>query len=138
MKIDWHTKDIEETAKTLKTNISTGLSTEEAQKRLQKYGPNELEEKKKASPIVIFLEQFNDVLIWILLFAVLISIIRGESFDAIVIGIILLINAILGFVQHFRAEKALEALKALAAPTATVIRQKEVEIKTAEVVPGDI
>lgn len=136
---NFHTPEIKDLVSTLGTDLSKGLSKEEAQKRLEKYGPNELEGKKKISPFIIFFEQFNDFMIWVLIAAALISgLLLNELVDAVVIGIILFLNAILGFIQTYRAEQALEALKALAAPTATVIRQKEMEIASVDLVPGDI
>ncbi len=134
-----YTLTAKELAKKLNSNLETGLTFEEAKKRLSEYGPNELQKKKKASPILIFLEQFNDFMIWVLVAAALISgLLLDELIDAAVIGVILFLNAILGFVQTYRAEKALEALKALSAPTATVLRQKEMKIDTKDLVVGDI
>jgi Ca2+-transporting ATPase len=129
---------IQEILEVLKTN-EAGLSQEEALKRLAEYGPNELKKEKGISPIRLFLEQFTDILIIILLIATGLSIFLGEITDAIVIIAIVLACAILGFVEEYRSEKALEALKKMAAPTATVLREgKEVKIKASEVVPGDI
>ena len=125
-----------------------GLSQEEAQKRLQQYGLNELKKEKKASPIKMFLEQFTDILMIILLIAVALSISSyfiknmedvGELYDAAVIVAIVLATAILGFVEEYRSEKAVEALKKMTAPTAMVVRGgKEIKISTSEIVPGDI
>jgi len=115
------------------------LTSEDAQKRLQQYGPNELQKEKRASPIKMFLEQFTDILIIILVVATALSIAVGELTDAAVIIAIVLATAILGFVQEFRSEKAVEALKKMVAPTAMVLRNgKEVKIPTCEIVPGDI
>ena len=117
--IFWHTKQTKNIEHELKTNILTGLSEAEARERLEEIGPNELEEKKGRSPFKIFVSQFNDFMIWILIAAALISgIVIREVTDAIVILVILVINSVLGFVQEYRAEKALAALKELAAPTA--------------------
>ena len=116
-----------------------GLSSEEAQKRLQEFGPNELKKEKGKSPVKLFLEQFTDILIIILLIATALSIAIGEVYDAVVIIAIVIACAVLGFTQEYRAEKALEALKKMTAPTALVLRDgKEVEIQTRDVVPGDI
>ena len=118
----WHSKQTEEIASELGTSASVGLSIIEADKRIHDYGYNEIKEKGRKKPIMIFLSQFNDFMIWILIAAAFISgIIVREIADAIVILIILIINAVLGFVQEYRAEKALEALRELAAPTALVI-----------------
>ncbi|MEM3626926.1 MAG: cation-translocating P-type ATPase [Candidatus Bathyarchaeia archaeon] len=134
----WHALGIQETFEALKTSES-GLSQDEAQKRLAEFGPNELKKEKGISPIRLFLEQFTDILIIILLIATGLSIFLGEITDAIVIIAIVLACAILGFVEEYRSEKALEALKKMAAPTATVLRDgKEIKVKASEVVPGDI
>ena len=102
--------------------VSRGLTTKEAEKRSINYGLNELKHKKKTSPIVIFLSQFNDFIVWVLIGATVISGIIGDKADAITILIIVVVNAILGFVQEYKTEKSLEALKELAAPTCKVIR----------------
>ncbi|MBI4333695.1 MAG: cation-translocating P-type ATPase [Chloroflexi bacterium] len=117
----------------------SGLSHAEAGVRLSRYGPNELVEKKKISPWTILLEQFKDFLIIILLVAAALSAVLGETADAIVIGVIVLFAAGLGFIQEYRAEKAMAALKRMAAPTASVVRDgNETEIPARELVPGDI
>ncbi|HNX73410.1 MAG TPA: cation-translocating P-type ATPase [Spirochaetales bacterium] len=135
----WHTKSIEETVDELRTNAETGLSSAEAQKRLELYGPNRLKEKRRKSTFVLFLEQFNDYLIYILIAAAVISILLGEVSDALIILVVVLINAIVGVVQESRAEKAIEALKKLSAPHALVVRDgRQEEIDAAEVVPGDL
>ncbi|MBM3709679.1 MAG: HAD-IC family P-type ATPase, partial [Actinobacteria bacterium] len=136
----WHTRELKEIAEKLQTNTSAGLSEKEAQSRLEEIGLNELEEKKGRSPFKIFISQFNDFMIWILIAAALISgVIIREITDAIVILVILIINSALGFIQEYRAEKALQALKELAAPTAQVVRNNtESQISAKLVVPGDI
>jgi Ca2+-transporting ATPase len=134
----WHAIEIEETLQALKAK-ETGLSQEEAQKRLQEFGPNELKKEKGKSPIKLFVEQFADILIIILLIATGLSIYLGELIDAVVIIAIVMACAILGFVEEYRSEKALEALKKMTAPTAMVLRDgKEEKIQTSEIVPGDI
>ncbi len=116
-----------------------GLTSEEAARRLQEYGPNELRRLKKISPWAIFFEQFKDLLIIILLVAVVISAILGETVDAIVIFIIIIFAAGLGFIQEYRAERSLEALNKMAAPTARVVRDgKHIDIPANELVPGDV
>jgi Ca2+-transporting ATPase len=116
-----------------------GLSQEEAQKRFLQYGPNELQKEKGASSIRMFFEQFTDILIVILLIATALSLWMGEIVDAIVIMAIVLATAVLGFVEEFRSEKAVEALKKMTAPTAMVLRGgKELKIQTGEIVPGDV
>ncbi|KYH29767.1 MULTISPECIES: calcium-translocating P-type ATPase, SERCA-type [Clostridium] len=120
-------------------NMIRGLTNAEAEKRLKEYGLNALQKKKKLSPIKIFLEQFNDFIIWVLLAATILSALIGEEADAITIIIIVIMNAILGFIQEFRTEKSLEALKSLAAPTAKIIRNGEIKVINAEfLVPGDL
>jgi len=133
-----HDKTIEEVFKELDTS-KQGLTENEAESRLKKYGPNEIKEGKKISPIKIFLAQFNNVVIYILIFALAISIFLGEAIDAIVIGVIVIANAILGFIQEYRAEKSIEALKKLTSLKATVIRDgKDKEIDAKLLVPGDV
>jgi Ca2+-transporting ATPase len=130
--------EIDETMKQLNAK-STGLSQEEVQKRFQQYGTNELQKEKGPSAVKMFIEQFEDLLIVILLIATGLSIYLGEITDAIVIIAIVLACAILGFVEEFRSEKALEALKKMTAPTAMVLRDgREVKVQTSELVPGDI
>ncbi|MDI6805331.1 MAG: cation-translocating P-type ATPase [Candidatus Bathyarchaeia archaeon] len=134
----WHALEIKETLKALNTK-ENGLSQEEVQKRLQEYGPNELKREKRKSPIMLFLEQFADILIIILLIATGLSILLGEVYDAIIIFAIVIASAALGFVEEYRSEKALEALKRMTAPTALVLRDgKEVKVQASEIVPGDI
>jgi len=138
MSKSWHAMEIEETMKQLDSK-ETGLSQEEVQKRLQQYGTNELQKEKGTSPIKMFLEQFEDLLIIILLVATGLSLFLQEYTDAIVIVAIVVACAVLGFVEEYRSEKALEALKKMTAPTAVVLRDgKEVKIQTSEIVPGDI
>ena len=96
---------------------SDGLSQEEAQKRLAQFGPNELVKKAKISPWLLLLEQFKNFLILILLIAAVISAIKGDVVDAILISAIVLFAGILGFIQEYEAERAMEALKRMAAPT---------------------
>ncbi|MBT8172372.1 HAD-IC family P-type ATPase, partial [Candidatus Bathyarchaeota archaeon] len=116
-----------------------GLSTQEAKSRLQEYGPNELETKGGTSPIQIFLGQFKDIFVIMLLIAIGISIALSDFIGAAIIGTIVILNAIVGFVQEYRSEKAMEAMKQLTAPKARVLRDEtEQFIPSREVVPGDI
>jgi len=116
-----------------------GLSEEEAQERLEEFGPNELRKEKGKSPWSIFFEQFKDFLILLLLAATLVSLLIGEVFDAAAIMTIVVMSAFLGFLQEYRAERALEALKEMAAPEALVLRGgRERRIPARELVPGDI
>ena len=102
--------------------LFSGLDSKEAERRLKKYGPNILEQKEKISAVKIFLQQFNDFIVWVLIVATVISGFMGEKADAITILVIIIMNGILGFIQEFKTEKSLEALNSLAAPTAKVIR----------------
>ncbi|MGD9041501.1 MAG: HAD-IC family P-type ATPase, partial [Desulfobacteraceae bacterium] len=129
---------IDEVLKELDTT-GKGLTSSEAEQRLRNFGKNILEEKEKISPVKIFIEQFNSPVLWILLGALIISFLMHEKIDAIVILAILTINAIIGFIQEFHAEKGIEALKKLASLRTLVIRDgTEQEIDSSEVVPGDI
>ena len=136
----WHSQTIEAIAQKLSTHLEQGLTAEEAARRLAAHGPNELQAARRISPWEILIEQFKNVLIIILLIATVISAFVGESpVEAIAIAIIVLFAVVLGFVQEYRAERAIEALRQLAAPTATVIRNdEELEIAARELVPGDV
>jgi len=142
---EWHSKTGEQTLNELNVNIR-GLTTHEAQKRLNQYGPNELRKEKGRSALKILASQFTDVLMVILLFAMALSAGVGiyqnsmtEIFGAVLILAIVIASALLGFTQEYRSEKAVEALKKMAAPTAGVLRDgKEVRIPAREIVPGDI
>lgn len=134
----WHKTDIDDIFDSLGSS-KEGLSTEEAQKRLQEYGPNELKEKEKRTPVMIFLDQFKDFMIIVLIAAAIISGIIGEATDTIAIIVIVILNAVIGFVQEYRAEKAMAALKKMAAPFAEVTRNgHRATIPASELVPGDI
>ncbi|MDR0943801.1 MAG: cation-translocating P-type ATPase [Ruminococcus sp.] len=123
---------------TARTDIK-GLSTEQAEERLRENGANILAAKKKRNPAVVFLGQFKDVMIIILLAATAVSVFLGEIYDAATIITIVLINAIIGFSQEYKTEKTLEALEEMAAPTAKVYRDGEtVKIPASELVTGDI
>ena len=119
--------------------FTRGLSTREAEKRVKTYGLNELKHNKKKSLVLIFLAQFNDFLVWVLIGATIISGFIGDKADAITILIIVIVNAILGFVQEFRTEKSLEALQELAAPTCKVIRDGNIKVVSSkELTIGDL
>jgi Ca2+-transporting ATPase len=116
-----------------------GLTVSEARKRLERYGPNELQETRRISPWQILLEQFKNVLIIILLIATVISFFLGHGLESVVIAVIVLFAVLLGFVQEYRAERAIEALRQMTAPTATVMRDgEEVRIPARDLVPGDV
>ena len=136
--MNYHLLPISEIQEMLHTS-SKGLQTAEAEERLKQYGKNELIEKKKKSIFVLLLHQFKDVMVIILLAAAAISFAVGDLKDAIVILIIVVLNAIIGFVQEYRAEKAMEALKKMSAFNATVRREGNIiQLAASELVPGDI
>ena len=141
----WHTLSAKEVEQKLKTNLSNGLNSKEVEERRKKYGLNELDKQKKQSIIIRFLKQFQDFMIIILLIASVISAVvarlegSNDYFDSIIIIAIVVFNAIMGLVQETKAEKSLEALKKMSAPTCKVRRDgKVLTIKGEEVVPGDI
>ena len=120
-------------------STTKGLTSEEAAKRIEKYGKNEIQRKKRISPLKIFIDQFKSFIIWILIVAAAISALIGEFVDASAVAVILVLNAVLGFVQEYKAERAIEALKKLASLKAVVVRDgQEKEIDATEIVPGDI
>ena len=128
----------EETLKAVES-ARTGLTSAQAAERLERFGKNALAEGKKKSGLQVFLEQFKDLLVVILLVAAVISAVSGNLESTIVIFAVLILNAILGTVQHFKAEKSLESLKAMSSPTAKVLRDgKRAMIPSAQIVPGDI
>ncbi len=149
--MEFYKGKIEEVYKKLKTS-EKGLSSGEAKERIDEYGYNKIESKKKISPIILFLQQFNSPVIWILLGALVISTITGYIeykegaislgkyiAEPIVIGAIIIINSLIGFFQEYKAEKAIEALKKMASLKAVVLRDgEETEINAEELVPGDI
>ena len=135
---DWHALAPKDVLNELEASDS-GLSGQEAARRLERYGPNELEKEGRASPWKIFLDQFRNILIIILLIATVLSLLVGEAVDAIIIFVIVVFSAVLGFVQEYRAERALEALKKMLHATITVLRDgAEVDVDAALVVPGDV
>ncbi|MCL4078170.1 calcium-translocating P-type ATPase, PMCA-type [Coriobacteriia bacterium Es71-Z0120] len=135
----WHVMPVREVAAALGTDPECGLSAEEAARRLAEHGQNLLAPPVKVPAWKKFLAQFNDFMIWVLMAAVVISAIEHQLLEAFAITAILLLNGFLGFIQEYRAEQALEALKQMAAPTATVVRDGvEQEVPAAELVPGDV
>jgi Ca2+-transporting ATPase len=137
--MDWYKLTVDETVEQLESNATDGLSAGQTQERLERYGPNELVERGLTSPWVILLEQFREILVIILIIAAVVSAVLGEFTDAIVIMAIVVLNAVLGFSQEFRAEQAMAALKKLSVPIVRVRRDGEVqEISSIDLVPGDI
>ncbi len=135
----WHALTTEEALNELQVQEKQGLTPQEAQHRIEQYGLNELKKEKGKSPIKLFLGQFTDILMVILLIATGLSLVVGEMVDAVIILVIVFASAILGFTQEFRSEKAVEALKKMTAPNAIVIRDgKEIKISASQLVPGDI
>ncbi|HOI71642.1 MAG TPA: calcium-transporting P-type ATPase, PMR1-type [Methanobacterium sp.] len=136
--MDWKKLSIEETLKKLNSDIN-GLTSSQAQENLSKYGKNELVEEEKPGPIKLFLGQFMDILILILIIAAVAAYFVGDTLDAIVILIVVLINATVGFIQEFRAEKAMEKLKGLISAEAVVIRDgQEQKVTAGDLTLGDI
>lgn len=135
----WFNKNSKEVINELSTDLINGLSSSEAKLRLTKYGLNKIQGKKKKSIFQLFLAQINDIMIYILLIAAIISFVVGEVSDSIIILIVIFINAIIGVIQESKAEKALEALKSMSTPKAIVKRDGNIiEIPSEEVVIGDI
>ena len=135
---NWYQMDAASVLKEMDSK-EEGLSRQEAKHRLQEYGENALQEGKKKSALQVFAEQFKDLLVIILLIAAVISMVSGNVESTIVIIAVLIMNAILGTVQHEKAQKSLESLKSMSAPNAKVMRDgQKVEIPAREVVPGDI
>jgi Ca2+-transporting ATPase len=135
----WHSMEIESVLKTLGTDPQRGLAPEEAQTRLKYYGYNELKEEAKTSPFMLFINQFKNTLIIILIVATVLSALIGDLLDAGIILAIVVFCALLGFLQEYRAERALEALKKMLTPTITALRGgKDLKIPSKELVPGDV
>ncbi len=135
----WFAKTAESALCELKTDAARGLSRTEAARRLDEIGPNEIREAHRRSPMALFLGQFSDLMIVVLIVAAIVSGIIGEALDTIAIIVILVLNAAIGFAQEYRAERAINALKALAAPAASVCREGSSEsIPARALVPGDM
>jgi Ca2+-transporting ATPase len=136
---DWHRLEIAEILERLGTDPARGLSEEEAKGRLAEHGPNEIKAARRISPWSILLDQVKNVLILVLLGAVGLSAFLGDVLEAAVIAVIVILAVVLGFIQEFRAERAIEALREMAAPTATVVRGgEESEVPARDLVPGDV
>ncbi len=138
MSTNWHQKNVGEVF-TLLGSSPEGLSSGEVEKRFLESGPNELKEVAGKTLISMFLDQFKDFMILILMAAAVISGLIGEVVDTVAIVVIIILNAIIGFVQEYRAEKAIKALKEMAAPSALVLRDGQVStVPAAELVPGEV
>jgi Ca2+-transporting ATPase len=135
----WFLKSQENVLEEVSVSRTTGLSAVEAEQRLTRYGRNQLKEKPKKSLVALFLNQLKDMLIYVLLGASVITVAIGEYVDAIIILIVVVLNAVIGLIQEYKAEKAIEALKKMASPKALVRREGEIrEVESPDLVPGDI
>ena len=135
----WHQLEVNAALEQLKSDADRGLSEVESRRRLVEYGVNELQADSGVSPLALLLEQFKNILVVILLVAVALSAFLGHTLEASAIAVIVLFAVLLGFIQEYRAERAIEALRKMAEPSATVIRDgKEIDIPSRELVPGDI
>ena len=130
----------EEILSHLNTNTETGLSSQEAASRLEKYGPNEIQEGERTTTLQKFIAQFKDFMIIVLMIAAVVSwLVSGELSDAIVIMIVVVLNAVMGVFQENKAEEAIDALQQMASPEAHVRRDGKIQVmKSTEIVPGDI
>ncbi len=135
----WYLLTPQQALQRLGSDADMGLSSTEAAQRRQRVGPNEIQEGARRGPLRLLLEQFTDFMILVLLAAAVISGVIGDLTDTVVILVIVLLNAVIGFVQAFRAERAIAALKAMAAPTARVLRDGQIaSLAGRELVPGDV
>lgn len=138
MNTNWHAISAGEVLKQLGSGPD-GLDDAAVQQKLAEFGKNELKGKKKINPVVIFIRQFLNVMILVLIVAAVISFFIGEGSDTIVIVVIIILNAIIGFIQEYRAEKAMEALQKMSTPSSRVLRNGNItDIPAADIVPGDI
>ena len=134
-----HLMSRDDVARELSVDLTRGLSEQEAARRLAEHGPNQLQAAQHISPWSILLEQFQNLLIVILLVATMLAAFLGHGIEALAIGVIVLFAVLLGFVQEYRAERAIQALGKMAAPLATVFRgERELSIPARDVVPGDV
>ena len=137
--VAWHALSVDEVAKRLTTDAGKGLEAVEAAKRLQDYGPNRLPEGKKRGPLMRFLSQFNNILVYVLLGAGFTKLMLNLWVDAAIIFGVVILNALLGFIQEGKAEKALESIRNMLSAEARTLRGGETRIIAAEqLVPGDI
>jgi Ca2+-transporting ATPase len=135
----WHTLSIEDVTQRLEVDPHTGLNAREATRRLKQHGQNTIPEHRQRSLARILVDQFTDFMILVLIGAAIVSGILGERLDAVAIFIIVVLNGIIGFVQEYRADRAMQALKQLATPTTRVRREQQVmPLSTLDLVPGDI
>ena len=136
---NWHDKPLSDLTAQLRTDATQGLTSQEAAERLQYWIPNALHTGKAVSPLAILAGQFRSLVIWVLIGAALVSAALGELADGMAILAIVVLNAVIGFVQEYRAEQAVAALARLAAPRARVVRSGHAAVvAAAEIVPGDV
>src|SRR6516162_2856957 len=135
----WHAMSADEVAKRLAADVGKGLDETDAATRLRKYGPNRLPEGKKRGPFMRFLSQFNNVLVYVLLGAGFTKLMLNLWVDASIIFVVVILNALLGFIQEGRAEKALESIRNMLSAEARTLRGGETRLIAAEqLVPGDV
>src|SRR5262249_37206204 len=135
----WHAVAADDVVRRLDTNTGRGLDAAEASRRLAKYGPNRLPEGKKQGPLMRFLLQFNNILVYVLLAAGFVKLMIGLWLDAAIILAVVVINALLGFIQEGKAEKALDSIRNMLSAEARAIRGGEARLLPAEeLVPGDV
>ena len=135
----WHTMSVSEVAIELKTNIDIGFTAKEVETRLKEYGPNQILKINRPPIYSLFIRQFKNSFILILITATILSGVLGHLVEAIAIGIIIFFTALFGFIQEWRTERALEALQKMATPQALVLREGfEKEVPARDLVPGDI
>jgi len=135
----WHLLEAWQTTAWLKVDPEKGLNHQEAKERLDTYGPNAIQEQSRRGPVRMFFGQFADFMIIVLILACIVSGLVGDLTDTVAIGVIIVLNAIIGFIQEYRAEKAVAALKRLSSPTAQVLREGKIQtIAAKELVPGDL
>jgi Ca2+-transporting ATPase len=139
MENNWHSVSKEEALGNLKTDLQSGLTEEDAKRRLEEYGPNKLKGQKKKTVLQLFVGQMRDWLIYVLFAAVVITLFMGEYIDAVIILLVIILNAVLGVIQEVKAGNAIEALQKMSSPKALVRRNGEVkEVDSENLVPGDI
>lgn len=141
----WHTLDLTDLVRKLRSNINYGITNEEAKQRLEKYGKNKIEDKKRENFLMKFIKQFNDIMIIILIISAMVSAIvtklegAGDYLDSIIIITIVILNALMGALQEAKAEKSIDALKQMSTPVVKVKREGNIlSIPSEEVVIGDI
>src|SRR5215475_972224 len=135
----WHALSVDEVVRRLTTDTTRGLDAAEAARRLQQYGPNRLPEGKRRGPFMRFLSQFNNILVYVLLAAGFVKLMVGLWLDAAIIFGVVIVNALLGFIQEGKAEKALDSIRNMLSADARTLRDRETRMVPAEdLVPGDI